>query len=529
LVVEDSGVHYNLDPDIFAGISPTCAPILVGYVGAGSQGGRVYHSAGPAATFCTFGGGVGGPTGVYYVGGVTRKLHHRECARAMGFPDSFSFPVSDGIAKQLIGNSVAVLVVRKIFEAMVRAYVGREGGAPTHRSSVELSAVPVVAGVAWAKVKLAGADPGCPLNVVSLFSGCGGLDTGFEQAGFNVVLGTDKWGKAMATYRANHPNSKAVCVDIATEAGKAEICALAEEAGGVDVVIGGPPCKTFSGLNKKRRKDLESDPMSFLFRHYFEVIRRLKPKCFVMENVLPREKRRLRGQRVLDAWLQAAGDCGYRTECRILCASDYGTPQSRKRVIIIGILATSGAPILFPKPSHDEHGRNGLPKWITAKEAIGDLENAPEDINSAHVQFEQSANLLRKISAIKCGGFLGKRGLGYRRLYPDRPAGTIVASSTSRPIHYSLDRLLTPREAARLQGFRDTYHFDATDPRSAYAVIGNAVPVQMARAVAVSVRTMFLKMHEQNQPERSVVPGQAGRALRQAQVSAVPEAAERAA
>jgi site-specific DNA-cytosine methylase len=123
LVVHESKVYYNGDPNIFAGISPTRDPILVGYVGKGSQGGRVYHSAGPAATFCGWGGGVGGPTGIYYVDGVVRKLHARECASAMGFPDAFEFPVVDGTAKQLIGNSVAVTVVRRIFESMVAACV----------------------------------------------------------------------------------------------------------------------------------------------------------------------------------------------------------------------------------------------------------------------------------------------------------------------------------------------------------------------------------------------------------------------
>ncbi|MDW8553563.1 DNA cytosine methyltransferase [Staphylococcus nepalensis] len=168
-------------------------------------------------------------------------------------------------------------------------------------------------------------------NVIDLFSGCGGFSKGFEQAGYNILMGIDNWKDAITTYKNNHENAKTINDDITGITGQQILDYLDITFEDVDVIIGGPPCQGFS-LSGKRTL---SDPRNILYKSFVDIVNYIRPKAFVMENV-PGLVSLFKGE-AKNNILNDFQNIGYNVNYKILNASNFGVPQNRKRVFFVGI------------------------------------------------------------------------------------------------------------------------------------------------------------------------------------------------
>ena len=351
-------------------------------------------------------------------------------------------------------------------------------------------------------------------NVVSLFSGGGGLDLGFKVAGFNIIWAIDNNLNAVNTYKKNIGNHI-----IHEDINKLNLNSIPK----ADIVIGGPPCQSFSLAGKR---DVEDDRGQLVWK-YIHIIEKIKPKAFVFENVTGLQSaKNSSGEKVLDLLKLAFQNIGYSISTQVLNAADYGVPQKRKRVIIVGL--KDGKEFIFPKPTHSEDGLR-LKKYISVKEALDDLPDAVNNENDLVDYVEAPYNEYQKkmrsdgeisehfiprmseldkyiISHVRPGGNymdipkdvpserirrLQKEGghtTCYGRMHPEEPSYTIN-TYFNRPnvgcnIHYKEDRLITVREALRLQSFPDSYKIVSTSKQGRNLIVGNAVPPILAEVIA---------------------------------------------
>jgi len=325
-------------------------------------------------------------------------------------------------------------------------------------------------------------------TVLELFAGCGGMLLGFKNAGFQTVLANEWDASACETIRRNLTDRVAQC---AIE--EIDRFPLA------DVVAGGPPCQGFSNLGER----VPNDPRRQLWRHFFRAVSDAQPSVFVMENVPPI----LKSQEYVEIE-KLSKSMGYEIAGRVLNAADYGVPQTRKRAIIIGV--KQGAPT-HPKPTHSasENGDSSLLPWQTVRAAIGDLPIEPDGQNW-HIGRNPTPMSLKRYKCIPLGGnrfdlppkltpdcWKRKTKGGtdlFGRLWWDRPAVTIRTEfykpEKGRYLHPEANRPITHREAARLQGFPDTFDFQGSRIQVGIQ-IGNAVPPRLAEAIAQHVRTLL--------------------------------------
>ncbi len=302
-------------------------------------------------------------------------------------------------------------------------------------------------------------------KVVSLFSGCGGLDLGFRggfeifgqkyrKNKFEIIWANDLNKAACSTYSANI-GSEIKCGDIWSL-----IDTLPEYA---DVVIGGFPCQDIS-VNGKRAG--ANGARSGIYKAMVETIDRLKPKAFVAENVKGLLMKY--NQDSLNQVLRDFKKLGYKIHYQLYNAADYGVPQTRERVFIVGT-RKDVQPFIPPKAT-----RNAS-TWMTAKEAIQDLETLEKNPNINHVWS------LANISGEQ----------GNRRLKADRPGYTMRAECHGNiQFHYSEPRRISMREAARFQTFPDNFIFDG-GIRETERQVGNAVPPVLGWHIAQSVISCF--------------------------------------
>lgn len=332
---------------------------------------------------------------------------------------------------------------------------------------------------------------GTQYTLLDLFSGAGGFTLGFIWAGFTPIYAVDNNFRAAQTYTANFG---AHCDTTAVEKVKSFPAA--------DVIIGGPPCQGFSNLGPNDK----ADPRNQLWRHFVRAVRAGLPKVFVLENVPPLLKS-AQGQSLLTQ----ARRLGYKAEGRILNSADYGSPQLRKRTIIIG---SRIGPVVFPPPSHgDPSARQGLyphlQPWRTVRDAIGDLPRQPTG-QDLHWGRNPTPKSLQRYGHIPPGGNRWDLPLNlmpdcwkrkteggtdlFGRLWWDRPSVTIRTEffkpEKGRYLHPDQDRPITHREAARIQGFPDDFQFSGSKIDIARQ-IGNAVPVHLAHSIALAVRAML--------------------------------------
>jgi DNA (cytosine-5)-methyltransferase 1 len=333
-------------------------------------------------------------------------------------------------------------------------------------------------------------------TVIDCFCGAGGLSLGFEKAGFDVLYAFDLDKTAISTYNHNaHHHGHAYVRNIYDVSKQSIEADLGFPLGQIDVVIGGPPCQGFS---VQRRGD-DVDPRNNLVLEYIRMIKDILPTYFVMENVggllSPR------GLPYFQQLKKELGEEGYVIQHKKLTASDFGVPQSRKRVFIVGERTTpSRATFSFPEPK-------GEP-CRTVRDAIADLMDKTEQDYPNHKADKLSAVNLRRIQAITEGQ--GRDSLPeelmldcqktntshrhldtYGRMAWDAPSPTITARfdsfSRGRFGHPVLDRTITLREGARLQTFPDDFEFLGSKVEVARQ-IGNAVPPVLAEQVARKIK-----------------------------------------
>ncbi len=324
--------------------------------------------------------------------------------------------------------------------------------------------------------------------MICLFAGGGGLHLGFRQAGFSTAFASDNAPSAAATFRQNLPDVRFHLADIR----QMTPSLLADLSGRhqIDVVVGGPPCQGFSTLGDQ----IGGDPRNTLFEAFARVIRWTRPKCLLMENT-SYLRAQYNGQ-YEDEIRKGLCSLGYRIWVTTLNAADYGAPQIRHRVFFFG--SRVERPFAWPLPTHGPAG-SALCPYATVGDAIMDLAHidTPEAVPN-HVALRHSPRVVERYRLIPEGGRLPppqhlpedirRRNFGntYKRLHRRRPSLTLVPGNNAFPVHPVLDRSLTPREGARLQGFPDDYVFAGTRAEQC-KLVGNAVPVQLARALAAAI------------------------------------------
>lgn len=302
------------------------------------------------------------------------------------------------------------------------------------------------------------------MKIISLFSGAGGLDLGLIQAGNTVVWANDIDRDAVATYKENI-GDHIVCDDIKN----IDISALPD----ADVVVGGFPCQGFSQANRLRTLE---DDRNQLYRFFYNTIKIKQPKYFIAENVkgiLSLGKGEAIKQILAD--FEAAG---YITSVNLVNMADYGVPQTRQRVIIIGQRADLGEELrfVFPQPTHSKNGE--LPKWVSIREAIDHFPDPDKENNTL--------NHIYSAYKVEYRNFTG-----HRETNPDKPSPTVLARGNGKGgvcaiPHYNGKRRLTIRESASVQTFPEDFHFVGT-MNSCYRQIGNAVPVMFARKLGAEL------------------------------------------
>lgn len=299
-------------------------------------------------------------------------------------------------------------------------------------------------------------------RVLSLFSGCGGLDLGLEGGftylgneyannPFKIVWANDINEKATKTQKLNFPDTQVVCGDI-VKLLKDGIDLPSE----IDVVVGGFPCQDFSLAGKRRGLTVQRGQ---LYLSMARVIEMTKPKVFLAENV-----------KGLLSWedglaiktiTEDFAKLGYNVDYRLLHTADYGVPQTRERVIIVGVRKDLNKTIKWAEPTHAEHPKDGLKPWVTIREAIDDLKD-----NSVQEK-------LPNYGWSKAKKVPGTQGNNITNA--DRPGPTMRAEHHGNiEFHYELPRRLSAREAARIQSFPDNFEF-VSSITDTYRQVGNAV------------------------------------------------------
>lgn len=299
------------------------------------------------------------------------------------------------------------------------------------------------------------------MKIVSLFSGAGGLDLGFIQAGHTIIWANDIYADAVSSYRENIGNH-IIESDILT--------IPSEDIPDCDMVIGGFPCQGFSVANIRRHTE---DVRNSLYKELLRVIHDKKPKYFLAENV--KGLLSLDKGSVFSMIINDFSKAGYNVTYKVLNAANFGVPQKRERVIIVGIRNDLPLHFTFPQETHSQHGDHGTLKWVSVSEALSDLPD-PDTPNNI-------PNHVYSKYKLKFNGYLG-----HRPLDPDKPAPTVTARGDNKGgvvvlPHPNAQRRMTCRELATIQSFPKDYVFFGNNS-SIYRQIGNAVPVKLAYCIA---------------------------------------------
>lgn len=325
------------------------------------------------------------------------------------------------------------------------------------------------------------------MNLISLFSGAGGLDLGFEKAGFNISMANEYDKGIWATYEANH----------AAPLIKGDIRNIkdADFPNEIDGIIGGPPCQSWSeagslrGINDSRGK---------LFFDYIRILKNKQPKFFLAENVSGMLASR--HSEAVKNIIQQFEECGYNLTLTLVNAADYGVPQDRKRVFYIGFRKDLKIDYKFPSPTTP----NAKDK-LTMKDAIGDLVDTPVpalpknktngDLEIPNHEYYIGAYSTIFMSRNRVRGwneqaFTVQASGRQCQLHPQAPKMKFIEKNKRIfvPGYEDLYRRLTVRECARIQGFPDNFKFIYTDVDYGYKMIGNAVPINLAYTIACSIK-----------------------------------------
>jgi DNA (cytosine-5)-methyltransferase 1 len=328
-------------------------------------------------------------------------------------------------------------------------------------------------------------------SAIDLFCGCGGMSTGLLNAGIPVKGGFDIDARAIEAYNYNHNyrGAKGFRVDLAKSKG-AELLELLN-IDSLDLLVGGAPCQAFSVVGARKGLD---DPRGKLVFDFVRYVSELQPKAFILENV-PNLKTISKGV-IFDCLIQELSSLGYHLKYSVLSSADYGVPQNRKRMFIVGAhdRKIDNFP---PKPTH--YPPDSLYIWAgerayrTCREALDDLpdvESPEAEFIPNHEPTIHTEAVLKSLAALEPGK--RDRKHFYDRLHPDRLSYTLRAGSGNftplRPIHYQYHRVISVRESARLQGFTDDFIWTDSIPRlQQYRQVGNAVCPSIAAALGAFI------------------------------------------
>ena len=386
------------------------------------------------------------------------------------------------------------------------------------------------------------------IKCFELFAGCGGLGYGFHKEGFDIV-GCNELDKQIAeTYQENFKNTNVIVGDITKKVIKEKIYNIFKDIN-CDVILGGPPCVAYSMSGSRNSRD----PRGQLFKDYVEIVKTLNPKVFIMENVkgiltilhdksnlttdekkiadeyynlelkkldLQKKKKvesdeekkkilkdnlaelskkirtfnkkiHLFRKNVTDIIKDSFSELGYNIEMKLLNSADFGVPQRRERVIFIGVRKDINKGITYPNTTHNKEGLNNKKKWISVKEAIDDLKNNEEDKKLHHIYTSHSKEFINKIENTEIGKSVNpKYTEAFFKCYPNLPSNTVKENHGGVFVHYEKNRVMTPRELARLQSFPDDFIFKGTKS-SVLLQLGNAVPCGLSQAIAKEIKKIF--------------------------------------
>lgn len=327
-------------------------------------------------------------------------------------------------------------------------------------------------------------------RVISLFSGCGGLDLGFEKAGFEIPVANEFDKKIWDTFKVNHPNTHLIEGDIRNVT-KDDIEHFI--SGEIEGIIGGPPCQSWSEAGSL--KGIE-DARGQLFFEYIRILKEFKPKFFLAENVSGMLANR--HSEAVKNILYLFDEAGFDVSLTLINAKNYGVAQERERVFYIGFRKDLKIKFEFPKGSTEMEGKLALRDIIwdlkdTAIPALDKNKHNPKAINNNEYFTGSYSTIFMSRNRVKSWdeqAFTVQASGRQCQLHPQAPKMELVGKDKRRfvPGQESLYRRMTVREVARVQGFPDDFKFVYDDVNMAYKMIGNAVPVNLAYEIALGIK-----------------------------------------
>lgn len=341
-------------------------------------------------------------------------------------------------------------------------------------------------------------------KIVSVFSGVGGIDFGFEQTGFETIFASDIWDRACESLKVNFPNSEVVCDNIEN----IDFKKIKKTHKNIDGLVGGPPCPPFSKsrfYRKEKERGIDDEDGFMTVSNYFRAVEELDPKFFFFENVhgfvfKPHKS-------ALEMVEMESERLGYKIFHKVINAADYGVPQTRQRFICIGVKKNM-EDFIFPEKTHSDPDKliKGTKSWVTCGDILSDIDfNLPEDkkmeAGSKH------KDLLKEIPPGENYLFFTEERnhpepiFKWRSRYwsfllklsPERPSWTIQASHSNNmgPFHWK-NRFLRIEEIKRIQTFKDEHIFLGSF-KEQWRQVGNAVPPKLAFVVASAIFEQYFQ------------------------------------
>lgn len=328
------------------------------------------------------------------------------------------------------------------------------------------------------------------MKILSLFSGCGGLDLGFEKAGFEIPIANEFDPTIWETYKVNHPNTKLLECDIKS---------IKEEdiPKDLDGIIGGPPCQSWSEAGAMRGIN---DSRGQLFFEYIRILRFVKPKFFLAENVSGMLSAKHKD--AVNNFISLFKDCGYNVSLTLVNAKDYGVAEERKRVFYIGFRNDLNIDFKFPDGSTKDDD-----KKITLRDVIWDLKDSvvsaseknyhnPKAINNNEYFVGAYSPIFMSRNRVKTWdeqAFTVQASGRQCQIHPQAPKMNFISQNKREFVRgkENLYRRMSVREIARIQGFPDDFQFIYDYIDNAYKMIGNAVPVNLAYEVALAIKKVL--------------------------------------
>lgn len=329
------------------------------------------------------------------------------------------------------------------------------------------------------------------MKLLSLFSGAGGLDLGFEKAGFEISVANEYDKAIWETYEKNH---KAKLI-------KKDIRKLKQEdiPNDIEGIIGGPPCQSWSEAGSQRGIN---DNRGQLFYDYIRLLKFIRPKFFLAENVsgMMSNKHSEAVKNIIDMF----GEAGYNVSINLVNASNYGVPQDRKRVFYIGFRKDLDIKFIFPKAMTIKKEDKK-----TLRDAISDLQESAipakeKNITNGRLEILNNEYFIGSYSTIFMSrnrvrawdeqAYTVQASGRHCQLHPQAPKMTFVEKNRREFVKgkENLYRRLTVRECARVQGFPDDFEFFYKNVNDGYKMVGNAVPVELAYVIAKEIHSTLI-------------------------------------